>query len=85
MGRTMNAKRYKRAKTIGGWPIAVTLETAAELLGVDLAAVQAAAAALPPYVAADGTRKWSVRRLAVELGVLPPQYKPFTGRLKLGG
>ena len=46
-----------------GRPIAAPLERCAELLGVDPAAVQEAAAKVEPYVRADGTRIWSLTQL----------------------
>jgi hypothetical protein len=39
-----------------GRPIGAPLEGCAELLGVDLATISAAAAKVQPYVRADGTR-----------------------------
>ena len=54
-----------------GRPIAAPLERCAELLGVDLATIQAVAASVEPYICADGTRIWSLmqleRRLRPEL------------------
>jgi hypothetical protein len=50
-----------------GRPIAAPLGRCAELLGVDLAAIQAAAANLQPYVRADGTRIWSLIQLERQL------------------
>jgi hypothetical protein len=44
-------------------PIAAPLEQCAELLGVDLAAIQAAAAHVEPYVRVDGTKVWSLMQL----------------------
>jgi hypothetical protein len=44
-------------------PIAAPLERCAELLGVDLATVRAAAARVEPYVRVDGTRVWSLMQL----------------------
>jgi hypothetical protein len=46
-----------------GRPIAAPLGRCAELLGVDLAAIQVAAANVQPYVRADGTRIWSLIQL----------------------
>jgi hypothetical protein len=50
-----------------GRPIAAPLERCAELLGVDLAAVRQAAAAVEPYVRVDGTRVWSLMQLERQL------------------
>jgi hypothetical protein len=50
-----------------GRPIAAPLERCAELLGVDLAAAQEAAAKVEPYVRADGTRVWSLMQLERQL------------------
>jgi hypothetical protein len=50
-----------------GRPIAAPLERCAELLGVDLAAIQEAAANVEPYVCADGTRIWSLMQLERQL------------------
>jgi hypothetical protein len=40
--------------------MAAPLGRCAELLGVDLATIQEAAANVEPYVRADGTRIWSL-------------------------
>jgi hypothetical protein len=54
-----------------GRPIAAPLQRCAQLLGVDLATIQAVAASVEPYICADGTRIWSLmqleRRLRPEL------------------
>ena len=50
-----------------GRPIAAPLERCAELLGVDLATVCAAAANVEPYLRADGTRIWSLTQLERQL------------------
>jgi hypothetical protein len=50
-----------------GRPIAAPLERCAELLGVDLATVCAAAANVEPYVRADGTKIWSLMQLERQL------------------
>jgi hypothetical protein len=47
-----------------GWPIAAPLDRCAEPLGVDLAAVDKAAANVEPYVRADGTKVWSLSSLS---------------------
>jgi hypothetical protein len=44
-------------------PIAAPLERCAELLGVDLVALQKAAAHVDPYLRIDGTRVWSLMQL----------------------
>ena len=44
-------------------PIAAPLERCAELLGVDLATIQDAAAHIRPYVRVDGTKVWSLMQL----------------------
>jgi hypothetical protein len=46
-----------------GRPIAAPLEQCAELLGVDLAALQEAANHIEPYLRVDGTRVWSLMQL----------------------
>jgi hypothetical protein len=46
-----------------GRPIAAPLKQCAELLGVDLAAIQEAAAHVEPYLRVDGTRVWSLMQL----------------------
>ena len=46
-----------------GRPIAAPLERCAELLGVDLAAIGAAAAKVEPYLRADGANVWSLMQL----------------------
>ena len=48
-------------------PIAAPLERCAELLGVDLAAIGAAAANVEPYLRPDGTRIWSLMQLERQL------------------
>ena len=50
-----------------GRPIAAPLERCAELLGVHLATVRAAAANVEPYLRADGTRIWSLMQLERQL------------------
>jgi hypothetical protein len=50
-----------------GRPIAAPLERCAELLGIDLAAIRAAAANVEPYLRADGTRIWSLMQLERQL------------------
>jgi hypothetical protein len=47
--------------------MAAPLGRCAELLGVDLATIQVAAANLQPYVRADGTRIWSLMQLERQL------------------
>jgi hypothetical protein len=48
-------------------PIAAPLERCAELLGVNLATIQAAAAHIQPYVRVDGTKVWSLMQLERQL------------------
>jgi hypothetical protein len=48
-------------------PIAASLEQCAELLGVDLAAIQEAAAYVEPYLRVDGTKVWSLMQLERQL------------------
>ena len=50
-----------------GRPIAAPLERCAELLGVDLATICAAAANVEPHLRADGTRIWSLMQLERQL------------------
>jgi hypothetical protein len=68
-GMPMTTAAYQRAWRKGSRPVAATLEQCAKLLGVDLAQVEAAAVGLEPYEHADGTPRWSVRALAVTLGL----------------
>jgi hypothetical protein len=44
-------------------PIAAPLEKSAELLDVDLATIQRAAADVEPYIRVDGTKVWSLMQL----------------------
>jgi hypothetical protein len=81
----MDSRRHRRAVVMGGWPVAASVQRCAELLHVDQVDVEAAAATLEPYTAADGTPKWSVRRLAALLRVAPPRYRPFKGSIRAGG
>ena len=46
-----------------GRPIAAPLQRSAQLLGVDLATIRAAAGNVEPYICADGTRIWSLMQL----------------------
>jgi hypothetical protein len=48
-------------------PLAAPLGRCAELLGVDLATVHRAAAAVEPYVRVDGTKVWSLMQLERQL------------------
>jgi hypothetical protein len=48
-------------------PIAAPLERCAELLGVELTAIQAAATQVEPYLRVDGTRVWSLMQLERQL------------------
>jgi hypothetical protein len=50
-----------------GRPIVAPLERCTELLGVDLATIQEAAATVEPYLRADGTRIWSLMQLERQL------------------
>jgi hypothetical protein len=50
-----------------GRPIAAPLQRCAELLGVDLATIQKAAANVESYIRADGTRIWSLTQLERQL------------------
>jgi hypothetical protein len=50
-----------------GRPIAAPLQRCAELLGLDLATIQEAAANIEPYICADGTRVWSLMQLERQL------------------
>jgi len=50
-----------------GRPIAAPLPQCAELLGVDLATIQEAAANVEPYLRTDGTRIWSLMQLERQL------------------
>jgi hypothetical protein len=50
-----------------GRPIAAPLERCAELLGVDSATIQEAAANVSPYIRADGSRIWSLMQLERQL------------------
>ena len=48
-------------------PIAAPLGRCAELLGVDLATLDEAAAHVQPYVRVDGTKVWSLMQLERQL------------------
>jgi hypothetical protein len=48
-------------------PIAAPLERCAELLGLDLAAIQQAATHVEPYLRIDGTKVWSLMQLERQL------------------
>jgi len=48
-------------------PIAAPLERCADLLGVDLAAIQEAAIHVEPYLRVDGTKVWSLMQLERQL------------------
>jgi hypothetical protein len=48
-------------------PVAAPLDRCAELLGVELARVQEAAANVEPYLRADGTKVWSLMQLERQL------------------
>ena len=48
-------------------PIAAPLEQCAELLGIDLAVIRAAAATVEPYLRADGAKVWSLMQLERQL------------------
>jgi hypothetical protein len=50
-----------------GTPLAAELPRVAELLGRPLVEVKRAARRVEPYVAADGSPRWSVRLVAAEL------------------
>ena len=50
-----------------GRPIAAPLERCAELLGVDLTTIGAAAANVEPYLRADGAEVWSLMQLERQL------------------
>jgi hypothetical protein len=50
-----------------GTPLAAELPTVADLLGRPLAEVKRAARRVEPYIAADGSPRWSVRLVGVEL------------------
>jgi hypothetical protein len=65
---------FARLSRVGIWhdpdlgrPIAAPLERCAELLGVDLATVRELAAAVEPYVRADGAEIWSLMLLERQL------------------
>jgi hypothetical protein len=48
-------------------PIAAPLDQCAELLGIGLDAIQAAAASVEPYLRVDGTKIWSLMQLERQL------------------
>jgi hypothetical protein len=48
-------------------PTAAPLERCAELLGVDLTAIQEAAAYVEPYLRVDGIKVWSLMQLERQL------------------
>jgi hypothetical protein len=49
-------------------PVAVTIDQAAELLGVSVEQVEAAARQVEPYRHQDGTPRWSLFELKIALG-----------------
>jgi hypothetical protein len=51
-----------------GRPIAAPLERCAELLGVDLATIGAAAVKVERYLRVDGAKVWSLTQLERQLG-----------------
>jgi len=55
-------------------PIACPLEQLAEILGLDVELVEAAAQHVAPYTHADGSLVWSVRQVGVLLGVRKAHY-----------
>jgi hypothetical protein len=50
-----------------GMPLAAELPKVAELLGRPLVEVKRAARRVEPYIAADGSPRWSMRLVGVEL------------------
>ena len=48
-------------------PIAAPLERCAELLGIELDAIQEAAVHVEPYLRVDGTKVWSLMQLERQL------------------
>jgi hypothetical protein len=58
-------------------PIAAPLKRCAELLGVDLDAIQEAAAHVEPYLRVDGTKVWSLMQLERQLR--PDAYSKVRG------
>jgi hypothetical protein len=65
---------FDTLNSVGTWhdpdvrrPIAPPLERCAELLGIDLATIRAAAANVEPYLRTDGTRIWSLMQLERQL------------------
>jgi hypothetical protein len=64
-------------------PIAAPLERCAELLGVDLTAIQEAAADVEPYLRVDGTKVWSLMQL--ERHLHPDAYGRVRGGYIAGG
>jgi hypothetical protein len=66
-------------------PIAAPLERCAELLGVDLATIQRAAADVEPYIRVDGTEVWSLMQLEWRLMQLEWRLRPEAyGRVRGG-
>jgi Ser/Thr protein kinase RdoA (MazF antagonist) len=63
-----------------GTPLAAELPKVAELLGRPLAEVKRAARRVEPYIAADGSPRWSVRLVAVELAAAPRRREPAGSR-----
>jgi hypothetical protein len=58
-------------------PIAAPLERCAELLGVDLATIERAAADVEPYIRVDGTKVWSL--MLLERRLWPEAYGRVRG------
>jgi hypothetical protein len=69
-------------------PIAAPLERCAELLGVDLTAIQEAAAYVEPYLRVDGTKVWSLMQLERSGALTPsscwPSGKPASRTRRVG-
>ena len=67
--RVGGQKFAELGRSVGaGRPVACTLQTASQLLGVPPAAVRNAAAAVEPYRHANGTPRWSLMLLEKALG-----------------
>jgi hypothetical protein len=54
-----------------GRPVACTLQTASQLLGVPVAQVRKAAGQVPPHLHANGSPRWSLNELERALGQRP--------------
>lgn len=70
-GRGQGRRFERLTSSAAGRPVATDLPAAAQLLGVPQARLKRAAQAVQPYVHANGSPRWSLRLLELELGQQP--------------